>query len=275
MKQMKKLIATAVCGAILALAIGASAQSIKQGIATVVRIQGEASYKLSATDTPHPLVAGKILTAGAIIHTAPDAIVDVVLGKSIAMPQAAPTPDRIAPAPDSLVRGSVSYTPSAEQNVIRLSGGTTLAIDKLTVSDTGADTVSDTELDLQQGHIFASVKKLSAASQYLIKIPNGIAGVRGTLFSLGADGSCAVIKNSVVLSLIINGVPVTMVVGEGNQFNPGNAQITPLPPEISNLLHFVATALDTLYLEVVSFSYDRTLSYVSPTSGHSGSSQTE
>jgi hypothetical protein len=63
-----------------------------------------------------------------------------------------------------------------EQNVVRLSGGTTLKIDTLTVSDTGADTVSDTELDLQAGRIFASVKKLSDTSKYLVKIPNGIAG---------------------------------------------------------------------------------------------------
>ncbi len=59
---------------------------------------------------------------------------------------------------------------------------TVLAIDKLLISNTGVDAVSDTELDLRQGTIFGNVKKLSATSQYLIKIPNGIAGVRGTTF---------------------------------------------------------------------------------------------
>ncbi len=66
---------------------------------------------------------------------------------------------------------------------------TTLGIDKLTITDTGADTVSDTELNLKKGKIFASVKKLSGASQYLIKLPSGIAGVRGTKFSISADGN--------------------------------------------------------------------------------------
>ena len=74
----------------------------------------------------------------------------------------------------------MSYKPSVEQNIVRLSGNTTLKIDTLTVSDTGVDTVSDTELDLQNGRIFSSVKKLSAESKYLIKFPNGIAGVRGS-----------------------------------------------------------------------------------------------
>ena len=95
------------------------------------------------------------------------------------MPQARIAPDRIAPAADAPVRGMVTYTPAAEQNAIRMTSGTTLKIDKLTISDTGVDTVSDTELDLQKGRIFANVKKLSPASQYLIKIPTGIAGVRG------------------------------------------------------------------------------------------------
>ena len=52
------------------------------------------------------------------------------------------------------------------------------------------DTISDTELDLQKGRIFYSVKKLSAESKYLVKIPNGIAGVRGSQGFISADGKC-------------------------------------------------------------------------------------
>ena len=150
-------------------------------MATVVRISGEARYSLGDGNW-HPLVAGKILAAGSVLQTGPDATVDIVLGKKILMPQADPVPNRISEAADSDVRGFVSYKPSAEQNTVRMTGDTVLAIDKLTVSDTGVDSVSDTELDLRQGGIYNSVKKLSGASQYLIKIPNGIAGVRGTLF---------------------------------------------------------------------------------------------
>ena len=73
-----------------------------------------------------------------------------------------------------------------EQNVIRMWGNTVLAIDKLTQFDTGVQTVSDTELDLRAGRIFFNVKKMSATSQFIIKIPNGVAGIRG---SVGFDDS--------------------------------------------------------------------------------------
>ncbi len=256
------------CGTMLVLGVAASAQTLKPGVATIVRIQGEARYSLGDRNW-HPLVVGKILSAGAIIQTAHDATVDMVLGKTVEMPQAAPWPDRIGPAPDANIRGMIDYKPSVEQNMVRMTGDTMLAIDKLTVSDTGLDTVSDTELDLKQGRIFASVKKLSAASEYLVKIPNGIAGVRGTLFEIDASGWCAVLKNSVLLSLVgPNGAPVTYLVGEGNQFNPQTGQISPLPPDLLNLLQQNLTALDTVYVEIVSFMYDRTFCFISPTSGH-------
>jgi len=187
------------------------------------------------------------------------------------MLQARPTPDKIGFAPDSLERGMVDYKPAAEQNVIRLTGGTTLKIDKLTVSDTGVDTVSDTELDLQHGRIFASVKKLSAASQYLIKIPNGIAGVRGTLFGLGADDWCAVNRSSVWLSFTgPDGQLETLLIKEGDQYNPITGQITPLSSELINLLNLISTALDTVYLQVYLFSNDLTYCHISATSGNDG-----
>jgi hypothetical protein len=252
----------------LALAVAASAQTFKPGVATIVRIQGEARYSLS-DDIWHPLVVGKTLGAGAVIQTAHDAMVDMVLGKAVEMPQAALWPDRIGPAPDANIRGMVDYRPSVEQNMVRMTGDTVLSLDKLTVSDTGLDAVSDTELDLKQGRIFVSVKKFSAASQYLVKIPNGIAGVRGTLFEIDASGWCAVLKNSALLAIVgPNGVPVTYVVGEGNQFDPQTGQISPLPSDLHNLLVQMATALDTLYVEVVSFTYDRTYCYISPVHGY-------
>jgi len=76
----------------------------------------------------------------------------------------------------------ISYKAMAAQDVIRLESDTVLAIDKLSVSDSGVDAVIDTELDLRQGPSFGSIKKVSAASQYTIKTPNGIAGIRGTTF---------------------------------------------------------------------------------------------
>jgi hypothetical protein len=270
MKHVQTLVLAAILGFVLMLAAGAGAQSIKPGVVTVVRIVGEARYSLG-DGVWHPLVAGKILAPGAVIQTGHDATVDIILGKKILMPQADPLPDRVSLAADSDVRGFVSYKPSAEQNAIRLMGDTMLAIDKLTVSDTGVDTVSDTELDLRQGRIYCSVKKLSGASQYLIKIPNGIAGVRGTLFVIDASGYVGVLKNSVVLSIIgSDGKPTTVVVGEGTQFNPQTGQMSPLPAGLNADLDQIITALRTLYWGEVNFNYDWTQCHISPTQGRHG-----
>jgi len=256
------------CGTMLVLAVAVSAQTFKAGVATIVRIQGQARYSLGDGNW-HPLVVGKIFGVGTIIQTSHDGTVDMVLGKSIEMPQAAPVPDRIGPAPDVNVRGLIDYKPAVEQNMVRMTGDTVLAIDELTVSDTGVDTVSDTELDLRHGRIFASVKKLSAASEYLVKIPNGVAGVRGTLFEIDASGWCAVLKSSVLLALAApNGATTTYLIGQGNQFDPQTGQISPLPPDLLDGLQQIATALDTAYVEVVSFEYDQTFSFISPVTGH-------
>ena len=265
---MRNIYSTVLCGTMLVLAVAASAQTLKPGVATIVRIQGEARYSLGDGNW-HPLVVGKMFSAGAIIQTAHDASVDMVLGKPVEMPQAAQWPDRIGPAPDANIRGMIGYKPSVEQNMVRMTGDTMLAIDKLTVSNTGLDTVSDTELDLKQGRIFASVKKLSAASQYLIKIPNGIAGVRGCLIEIDASGSCAVLKSSVLLSIVgSNGVPMTYLVGEGSQFNPQTGQVSPLSPGMLEKLLMQGRTLKTVYAEIVAFVYDRTFCYISPISGH-------
>lgn len=264
---MNKILA-AVCGAILSATLVAQADDAVQGGATIVRVQGPASYSVDGGHTWIPLVPGEILGAGASIRTRDNAIVDVVLARSVALPQATTVPTRIGYAPDSNIRGSESFKPSAEQNMIRLSSNTILQIDKLTTTDTGADVVSDTELDLQKGHIFASVKKLSAASQYLVKIPNGIAGVRGTLFGLSADGTLEVLRNSVLLSLVdASGKPVTLLVTEGQIFNPSTGESAPLPPGAFNILWETGKALNTVYQQKVSFTFDNTGCHISPVHG--------
>ncbi len=269
MKNIQKLFSAAVCGLVLSFTIAASAQEVKQGIATVVRVKGGASYTVGGNDGWHPLVAGKILHPGSTIKTEPDAMVDVVLGKAIEMPQAHAVPDKVSLAPDSAVRGMVGYKPSVEQNVIRLSGETTIKVDILTVADTGADTISDTELDLQKGRIFYSVKKLSAESKYLVKIPNGIAGVRGSQGFISADGKCGALVHPLWLSFVgADGKPVTVTVGEGQQFDPTSGGISPMPPAIFNLLSEISHAARTCYREICSYSYNRNQwCHISPTTG--------
>jgi len=258
MKIFQKALFSALCGLILGVVITASAGSGTQpGWGTVVRVDGKVSYSLGDGNW-HPLVAGKYLPAGSQIRTGDNGVVDVVLGKAVELPQSS-RPDRISLAADSSVRGMVSYKPSAEQNVIRLTPNTILGIDKLTITDTGADTVSDTELDLKKGKIYGSVKKLTAASQYTVKIPNGIAGVRGTLFSLTVDGVTAVFEShggGMVLSLTQpDGSTQVYLITPGQIFDPATGQPVPISPEFGRLLNEIFTALRTIYIEVVNFDF--------------------
>ncbi|HEY4415140.1 MAG TPA: FecR domain-containing protein [Verrucomicrobiae bacterium] len=254
MKNLTTLFATAFLTA--AFSFSASAQATVPGCATIVRVQGLASYSLDNT-TWRPLLPGKVLSAGAVIRTGESSSVDVVLGKSIQFPQSHKQPDRISSASDSPVRGLVSPAPAAEQNVIRLTSGTVLAIDKLNTTDTGADTVGDTELDLKQGRIFASVKKLNATSQYLVRIPSGIAGVRGTKFSLGADGSTAVLESTsggLVLTVTIGNVSKTFQIAAGESLDPNANSPTPLPSGIQQLLQQNFSVIGTVYYENLNYN---------------------
>ncbi len=175
----------------------------------------------------------------------------------------------------------ITYKPAAEQNVVRVMADSSLTIDKLTTTDTGADTVSDTELDLKKGGIYASVKKLSPAAQYLVKTPTGIAGVRGTQFSimLNADGSI----KSVAVYKTQNDDGLVLAVTDAERRNPdlscfptaksGNPA-TRIPctitPELKMILQAVFASLKTAYLQVVSFDYDRTQLLESADYGNAG-----
>jgi hypothetical protein len=269
MKNLRTLLASALFAAVVSISAIAYAQDEQPGFATVVRVQGIASYTLGDGNW-HPLVAGRALAAGSTIRTGDNGLVDVVLGKQIDFPQSQNPPSRISQASDAPVRGLISSKPAEVQNVIRLTPGTVLAIDKLTTGDTGADTVSDTELNLQQGKIFASVRKLSATSQYLVKIPNGIAGVRGTEFSISADGATAVFESAnggLVLSLTIGGVTTTYVVAAGQMLEPASGGTAPIDPGLESILSGIFTSLKTTYNVVVNFDYNNNNLYISSVTG--------
>jgi hypothetical protein len=262
MKFAQALVAALVGGFVLNLAVSAHAQSTKQ-YATIVRIQGEARYTIG-DNVWHPLLVGQTLGPGNVIQSAVNAEVDIVLGNKITK-RIDPTSDKIGPAPDANVRGLISYKAVATQNVIRMKSDTVLAIDKLSASNMGADTTSDTELDLRQGNIFGSVKKLSAASTYQIKTRNGMAAIRGTTFTLSANGVLTVTDGSCLISF--NGQP-PQTVNAGQQFDPATGQVTTLTPEQLSSAQQTAVQTFTLLEGVISFANDKTTVYVSPTSGN-------
>lgn len=186
--------------------------------AKVIRIKGAARYSATANDQWVTLREGDILKAGAVIQTASESIVDLLVSA-----------DSVAPSP-VVRRFSPSTTTDAAQNTIRLRENTVLALDKLSSEQTGADVVTDYQLDLRAGHILGNVKKLSAASRYEVKLPNGVAGVRGTLFDLGASGSLTVYFGSVTITYYdANNLRHTTTVNAGNVLDLKTGNQTPIP----------------------------------------------
>ena len=224
MKETRSLINSLLaCGITFAMVSTLAAQTVDQGTAKVVRLEGKARYKTASNDW-QPLKVGDNVRPGTIIQTAAKAHVDFALGAgSGSMPILASNMGPAASAPST---GS-SYQPSSEQNIVRMWENTLLSIDKLTITQTGADEVSETQLDLKAGHIFGMVKKMSAASKYEIKIPNGVAGIRGTSYDISAEGVIKVLSGSVVLAYSgPNGTVLTQVIMGGQMFDARTGVLT-------------------------------------------------
>lgn len=214
---------TAVCAMAMALAFSVVAET-KQVSAKVTRIKGSARYSTDG-NTWKALSVGQSLVSPATIQTAAGSTVDLVLGQDIAI---ARTP-RIS---ESFSVQGAGYQLLKEQDVIRIYPDTMLGIDKLTATPTGMDEVRETQLDLRAGKIFGRVKKLSAASRYEIKLPNGVAGIRGTIYSVTAEGVVIVLSGQVVVAHVDKyGQTQTQVVEAGYMFDVRNPQPpTPAPP---------------------------------------------
>lgn len=201
----------------LAMVVSAAAQQMTQATAKVVRIKGDARYA-TANNVWQPLQVGDILNAGAIIQTAKDSRVDLVLGEKNAV------------ATEQQWGDVIQYQPEVDQDFVRVWENSVMAIDKLLIADTGADQIRETQLDLRAGRIFGTVKRLSAASKYEVKIPNGVAGIRGTIYIIAAEGVISVMKGSVVIAYADgNGSVVTQVVVGGQSYDCRTGQFTTIP----------------------------------------------
>jgi hypothetical protein len=265
MKQTRSLISRLVVGAIaVAMVSTLAAQTISS--AKVIRIKGPARYT-TGNNIWQPLSVGAVLQPGTVVQTSTErgSFVDLVLGdENASVPQPVIYKPSVA---SSLSASSSSYQPSADQNVVRIWENSALGIDKMTSMQTGAETVSETQLDLKAGRITGSVKKMSAASKYEVKLPNGVAGIRGTTYDITADGVVKVYVGSVVVATVDpkTGNVVTQVVSGGQQYDSRSNQLTPLSPgdiqageSITMGFRVAGAATPTV------FATDRTIVTVSP-----------
>jgi len=241
MKHIRSLMNGLIMSAIaVAMASSLSAQTVYQSKAKVVRIKGYARFT-AGNNVWQPLKVGEVLKPGTTIQTGIErgSFVDLVLGDG-----SGSTPSigsgSVADSSATPVSSSSgkSYQPNADQNVIRIWENSLLGIDKLTSMETGADNVTETQLNLQAGRIFGSVKKMSAASKYEVKIPNGVAGIRGTVFEITAEGVIKVASGVVVLAFVgADGNVSTQEINAGQEFDARSLKVSPLPPtEVQRLL---------------------------------------
>jgi hypothetical protein len=265
MKETRRLINHfIVCAAAFAMVSSLAAQTI--GTAKVIRIKGPARYT-TGNNIWQPLGTGAVLQPGTVVQTSTEkgSYVDLVLGDEHA---SVVQPITFRPGiVSSMASGSASYQASVDQNVVRIWENSALGIDKLSSMQTGAEVVTDTQLDLKAGRITGNVRKLSAASKYEVKMPNGVAGVRGGLFDLYAEGIVKVFVGSAVAAAVDSksGNVTTQTVMGGQQFDMRSNQVSPLSPADRGMVDTLMSALVVPQAVVpVLNAYDKTIINVSP-----------
>jgi hypothetical protein len=244
-----------VCGVALAAITTLAADNVVQVKARVARVKGEARYKVGS-GAWQTLKRGDELGAGTIIETAVNSRVDITLGGGGTPPSARPVVGEV-----------LTYVPTAEQNEVRIWENSRLALDKLTRTETGAEPVTETQLDLQAGHIFGSVKKMSAASKYEVKIPNGVAGIRGTVYDISVEGVIKCLVGSIYMAYIDSAGKAASQVVMGDQMFDIRTGVLETLPNLDKTT--MLQVLEVVRLEARSaaplvYTIDVTLTYVSP-----------
>jgi hypothetical protein len=185
--------------------LNAAEEGSVQGTAIVRAVHGNVEYQSGGGWTP--LKVNAELDAGVVVRTGPESSADL----------------------------SVNGRTSA----LRIEAETTLGIPTMSRTDSSHDADEQTMLDLQDGAILGNVKKITANSQYEIKTPHGVAGIRGTDYhvqsKLEPDGRHRVtftsITGQVIVSAVVDpgGPSVVKVLRDGESWTPGYGDVQPTP----------------------------------------------
>jgi len=182
MKETRSLInGLLVCGVAFAMVSTLAAQTAKEEVAKVIHLRGPARCQAPG-GAWQELRVGSDIKAGSVIQSGIESgsYVDVEVGTG-----AGPFPS--VGAPDFKVASTARYAVKTRRTVLHLYSNTVLGVDKMMATETGAATVTDTELDLRKGHIVGNVKKLSAGSEFRVRYPKGVAAIRGSVFDMTVD----------------------------------------------------------------------------------------
>jgi|GEM_PF-1815847 len=251
----------------IATAVTASAE---QGTVKVIGLKGRAQCATAAGQWKDVKV-GDVLPAGVVFRTATDSILDLQLvdrERAADLTAGVVSPNTLVYQPDTgLKLGPGATGPiSPRANVVRLMESTVLAVDNFTWTPTGVDVVVDVQLDLRQGKIFGMTRKITGSSKFEIKLPNGVAQVRGTVYSLDAEGNAAVVTGLMVLSLVKpDGTIITRDISGNKGYIAKEDQIHDLPGVIvDDIVRRAAEFGPSLRVPPTPFTADMTVYYISP-----------
>jgi Ca-activated chloride channel homolog len=162
---------------------------------------------------------------------------------------------RILKVGTSLQQGSVIRTdPGSTADLylnengpaLRVTENSTVAIRTLTVDRTGPDNIIQTELELQAGRILGNVRRLAAASKYIIRFPSGNAEVRGTRYDISADGTVRAIEGTVAVTYRVNNTALEPIF-----VSTGQVVRAPIVPgEVPKVVNLTPTEISTSHLEI-------------------------
>lgn len=222
----------------LALIAPAGAETTDARTGKVVRIKGEARYS-TGKKIWEPLKVGAILKPGSIVQTAKDSFVDIVVNEDATAAAIALKEPKSGAAPASAGAGAGGgATPAPDQDVIRVLDDSYLVFDSMSAKGEASSRVTETLLDLKKGSIFGSVKKQTAASRFEVKIPNGVAGIRGTIFLISASGKVQCVTGSVVAAFTgSSGGLATEVIVSGYALDTNTGEKTPLPASVIDAIN--------------------------------------
>ena len=234
MNTINTLVKSLMVGAVALAFTGLAQAGEVTQVITVLKVSGSARYSVD-NKTWQPLRNGDVLKQGAVVQTAEDSSVDLATSDSAVASGASPVSAIYPGKAANFIGGDglvASLNVGPKPNVLHLFPSTVLSVDKLTKEGNGIDEVSETQLDLRAGRILGDVKKLSANSRYEIKTSTGVAGIRGTTYTVSSTGIVYVLTGSLMFTYLDPSTGQTQVVtvGAGQSFNEATALANPGNP---------------------------------------------
>src|SRR5258707_9793755 len=175
------------------VSILSSKAEIQSGQVLIQAVKGGATY--STGGSWMPLKENMTVGRGTVLKTDADSTIDLILQHS--------------------------------GTALRLTPNSKLSFDKLNKEAAGEEVITETSLNLVEGSIVGSQRKLASPSTFTINVPGGVATIKGTEYLVRADDAVTVVSGSVSVNYNLphNGGSVRVIVPAGYSFNPATGQV--------------------------------------------------